>query len=100
MPPCPTHPAASRRHGARNAAKQAAAVEAFLSRPRTTDPLAAASQLEPTLSVGGLPARTRTFCPRDGPLARTPTFCPRGDTLSGCCRSFAVVEGARGHDEQ
>jgi hypothetical protein len=59
--------------------------QAFLSRPRTTDPLPAASQLGSTLSVGGPPARTRTFCPRDGPLARARAFCPRGDTLSGCC---------------
>src|SRR6516225_6092249 len=58
--------------------------QAFLSRPRTTDPIAAASQLGSTLSVGGPPVRTRTFCPRDGRLARACTFFPRGDTLSGC----------------
>src|SRR6516164_10125805 len=58
--------------------------QAFLSRPRTTDPIPAATQLGSTLSGGGPPALARTFCPRDGPSALARTFFPRGDTLSGC----------------
>jgi hypothetical protein len=46
--------------------------QAFLSRPRTTDPIPAASQLVSIWSVGGPPARARAFC-------------PRGDALSGRC---------------
>jgi hypothetical protein len=57
----------------------------FLIPPKNNGPLPAASQLGSTLSVGGPPARTRKFCPRDGPSARAREFCPRGDTLSGCC---------------
>src|SRR5580693_6933891 len=62
--------------------------QAFLSRPRTTDPIPAATQLVSTLSVGGPPARARTFCPRDGPPARGigRLFVPRdigGQILDG-----------------
>src|SRR6516225_1826186 len=77
--------------------------QAFLSRPRMTAPREAASQLGPTLSVGGPPARTRTFCPRDGPLARARVLCFRDGTLSGCCspretsagRSSCATSGGR-----
>src|SRR4029077_3490874 len=66
--------------------------QAFLSRPRTTDPIPAATQLGSTLSLGGPPARAPTFCPRDGPPARDRAFCPRGDALSGCCHQRLAAD--------
>ena len=63
--------------------------QASLLRPRMTAPRAAASQLGPTLSVGGPPAPARAFCPRDGPPARACAFCP----CDGCCSRRELSAG-------